>query len=238
MSEAPIGAIFARLTVVGFAGRDRHNHPRWVCKCECGGDLIASAYSIRRGLTKSCGCLKRERTAAMGRANRTHGMRRSPEWDVWSSMRNRCLNPRAQAYALYGGRGIKVCDRWKESFEAFLADMGPRPSPDHSLDRIDNDGDYEPGNCRWACRLTQGNNRRTSRYLTHGGRTQTLMEWSRETGLGYSTIRERLRRGWDVSAALTTPPVDPTSSRRGCRGRLARCQDRPAQHHEQRGHER
>lgn len=129
--------------------------------------------------------------------------RRSPEYMVWGTMIQRCENARNRKYPLYGGRGIRVCDRWRRSFTAFIDDMGKRPSPNHQLDRIDNNGDYCPENCRWAtCRQNLQNTRR-NRMLTHNGETLILSEWSRRTGLAVDCISWRLRHGWSVAKALT-----------------------------------
>jgi hypothetical protein len=118
-------------------------------------------------------------------------------------MRKRCFDPSNKRFAHYGGRGIRVCKRWK-TFEHFFVDMGPRPSPEHSLDRIDNDGHYSPDNCRWATRLEQANNKTATHWISHDGRTQSLASWARETGIGFSTIRYRLNSGWPASRALET----------------------------------
>ena len=120
-------------------------------------------------------------------------------------MNRRCGNPKDAAYRHYGGRGITVCDRWRDSFDAFIADMGKRPSRTHSIDRIDNDRGYSPENCRWATRAQQARNKRSSRYLTVGDRTMVAVDWSRETGLSISTITGRLKRGWSPERAISTP---------------------------------
>lgn len=130
---------------------------------------------------------------------------KSPEYNAWAAMRARCSNPRKDHCGAYLARGIKVCARWAASFQAFLADVGPRPSPQHSLDRIDNDGHYEPGNVRWATRTQQARNRRSSRRLTWRGETLTVAEWAERLGLPYNALGQRLFHGWPVERALSTP---------------------------------
>lgn len=130
---------------------------------------------------------------------------RIPEYTSWSAMLSRCYNPKAPYFPAYGGRGINVCPEWRASYAAFLQDMGRKPSPDHSLDRIDNSKGYEPGNCRWATKSEQSNNRRSSRVITAHGRAQTLVDWSRETGIGPRTIANRLRIGWAAEDAVSAP---------------------------------
>lgn len=162
---------------------------------------MASGSNLRHGHTSSCGC----RRVAAGKRNRIHGRTDTPEFKIWTGVLTRCENPRCEAYPRYGGRGIEVCERW-QTFENFLADMGPRPSADHSIDRIENDGNYEPGNCRWATDAEQNQNTRSNRLLTYAGRTQPLSVWAREFGIRRETVRERLKAGWDVERALTVAP--------------------------------
>ena len=145
-------------------------------------------------------------------------MSTSPECVIWYSMLQRCSDPTHSKYAYYGGRGITVCARWQDSFEAFYADMGPRPSPAHSLDRYpDHDGPYAPENCRWATKHEQMRNMRSNRWLTYNGMTMCLADWARYTEIhgtpiSVQTLRKRLRNGWSVDVALTTHP-DPAYSR-------------------------
>lgn len=130
-----------------------------------------------------------------------HGLTRSPAWNAWNAMRRRCLKPVYENFKHYGGRGITICDRWQE-FSAFLADMGQPPSPAHSLEREDNDGNYEPGNCRWATGKEQCNNRRNNVLLTIGGETKTVAEWADASGIKYATIYMRIKRGRPPEAIL------------------------------------
>lgn len=157
------GQTFGRLTVMAMTRIGRH--AACICACACGRMKSIRWSTIRVGEAKSCGCLASERIAA---ANKSHGecvrdRGISAEWTTWRSMRQRCEDDRHKSYPSYGGRGIVVCDRWKLSFEAFLEDMGRRPSPEHSIDRIDNSRGYEPSNCRWADKSTQARNRRPRR---------------------------------------------------------------------------
>lgn len=154
---------------------------------------MVAGPALRRGLTTSCGCL------------RQHGKSRTPEHAVWAAMIQRCTNPNSAKWKDYGARGISVHPRWRQSFRSFFDDVGSRPSPQHSLDRIDNDGNYEPRNVRWATRKEQARNKRSSRVLTVGGESATLAEWVERTGIGKSTIRERLNRGWSEERAVLTP---------------------------------
>ena len=137
----------------------------------------------------------------------------SPEYRAWSQMKNRCYNPNSNRYRTYGARGIRVCEQWRQSFHQFSSDMGPRP-PLYTLDRIDNDGHYVPGNCRWATRLEQASHKTNSTIIEIDGRRQHLAAWCREFGIRPPTVCVRLRKGWDIKSALMTPSISPKISGR------------------------
>lgn len=194
------GQRFGKLTVIARAPIARRGY--WTCKCDCGETSTAEGTNLRLGKSTSCGCNKAIATAAK---NTTHGQRHTRAYRIWAGMKARCVNPNRISYPNYGGRGVKLCARWEE-FENFLADMG-HPPPKHSIDRIDNEGDYEPGNCRWATKIQQMNNRRDNPLLSHAGFTRTIAEWSRVTGIPRYLIYDRIfNRGWSVANAVTKPP--------------------------------
>lgn len=152
-----IGKRFGRLIVLDDY-KDKKGYRRLSCICDCGNQCIKRYSHVISGSTSSCGCKVFENKASV-----THGLRWSGEYSIWQNMKNRCLNPNVPCFERYGGRGIKVSDRWMHSFQNFYDDMGPRPSPNHSIERINNEGNYEPGNCRWATNLEQSKNKRTTK---------------------------------------------------------------------------
>lgn len=176
---------------------------RWLCRCDCGEVTVKRSQHLRGG-TKSCGCTKGG-PHKHGHARRTVGC--APEYGPWAAMKKRCTNPNAANYYRYGARGVTICDTWMRDFTAFLADMGPRPSLDHSLDRIDNAKGYYPGNCRWATRTEQQRNRRINVYVEAFGKRQILSQWAIETGLSQSTISKRLAAGLPPEEAVSRPPI-------------------------------
>lgn len=202
------GQRFGRLTVVGYAGKNKQRFALWLCQCDCGTKRTVRSSSLRCGFAKSCGCLQKETAAAR---TTTHGLSSRPEFRNWTSMLARCSNP---SNPDYGGRGITVCARWRESFAAFFEDMGPKPDGHRiSIERLNNDGHYEPGNCVWATPKDQTRNSRRNRLLTHDGKTMCVSEWSEETGIPSSVLFSRLYHGWSVERALTEP-VHVTNRRR------------------------
>lgn len=200
------GMQFGRLTAVSVHGQTPAGAAVWLCSCECGGTHLASSQSLTNEKVKSCGCLK----GAQPAHNRTHNMAGSRLYFAWAAMRNRCDNPNVKSFADYGGRGIKVCERWHD-FSAFYADMGERPAG-QTLERINNDGDYEPGNCRWATRREQGSNKRNSRYIEANGESLPLSEWARRLGCSHAAILARIAAGMSEADAVTLPiPARPNS---------------------------
>lgn len=202
------GQRFGKLIAVEPQGSNGGKKILWLCKCDCGSMAIIAGTSLKSGTTKSCGCLVLEQARKMGLSNKTHGYssqgKISKIYHIWNSMIRRCTNPKHKYYSDYGGRGIKVCDRWLK-FENFLEDMGEAP-PGLTLDRIKNKKGYYKENCRWATWRQQQRNRRDNRPITHNGKTQLLIEWAEETGIDRKTIAARIDRyGWSTERALTTP---------------------------------
>ncbi len=190
---------YGRLLVVDLSDKPSKASRYWKCLCDCGRVIDIQGTRLRSGKIMDCGCGKSER---LRKAATVHGLSKSPTWYSWKSMRDRCLNPNVSNYETYGGRGIRVCERWSDSFEAFLQDMGERP-PNTTIDRIDNDGNYEPGNCKWSSNEQQAVNRRTSlEFITYLGETRSLSEWSRILGIDYQKLYRRLKSGWSVERAL------------------------------------
>lgn len=204
-TEQLVGRQFGRLLVIDDKGTC--DARRITCRCECGVVKDYYPQHVRSGRTQSCGCLRRE----LSREQIKHGHARThqltSEYLIWEGMRKRCQSPKCQAYKLYGGRGIFVCERWN-SFENFLADMGRRPSATHTLDRIDNDGPYSPENCRWATRTEQARNRRSTIMIEVFGQRMSVAEAAEMHGIRTKLIHERLSYGWSPERAITTPIAD------------------------------
>lgn len=203
------GMKFGRLTTRRRA--DRKGRVHWDCDCDCGGTSNVGAGMLKSGNTRSCGCLQKEIIARIAR-NQTNGRlthgegsygRRTPEYGAWIGMLQRCYNPRTARYNRYGGRGIVVCEHWREAYENFLADMGRRPAAGYSIDRIDNDGNYEPGNCRWASRVVQVRNSTRCKLVTVNGVSMTPSEWAEHLGCSLPSLWSRAkRRNGDFAAAI------------------------------------
>lgn len=185
-----IGQKYGRLTVTGFVHKGKKWY--WECICECGNSIITQAYLVRNGHTSSCGCLQRERASE---ASLVHGQTNSRLYRIYNGMKNRCYNQKQQSYENYGGRGITICEEWLKSFTAFEEwSLSHGYADDLSIDRIDNNGDYSPKNCRWVTRTEQNENTRRNHLVTIGDRTQPLSAWVRERGLNYHTVSFRIHQ--------------------------------------------
>lgn len=197
------GHRFGKLIVVS---RDllntKSNKSRWVCRCDCGTTVTVIGNSLMSEKSTNCGCVRSQK---LRERNGTHGGSNTKEYNSWTHIKGKCLNPNNRAFHHYGGRGITVCERWLKSFQNFLDDMGKAPSKSHEIDRIDNDGNYEPSNCRWATRQEQCNNKRSNVVVTHNGETKTLAQWSRKLGFNYERVRIRLKNGWPFADAISIP---------------------------------
>lgn len=200
---------FGRLVAQKRVASNDHGQAQWLCVCDCGNTCVALASLLRKkqGGTKSCGCYRQERGVEHGsQIQLRHGHARNGAtsylYRVWDAMKRRCHNPRHANYVDYGARGITVCARWRESFEAFAEDVGARPSPKHSLDRIENDRGYTPGNVRWATAREQNCNRRGNRLVTLEGETKCVTAWCAHLGISVNTVYGRLKRGVPIEDAL------------------------------------
>lgn len=193
-----LGKKFGRLLVVAEAGK-KSDVFYWRCICDCGRTTTSNGSSLRAGRTLSCGCARAD-------GNRRHGLTGTPIYNVWLNMKARCYRKSNEAYKNYGGRGIVVCDRWRNSFEAFFSDMGDVPAKGYEIDRIDNNGNYEPDNCKWATVVEQSKNRRTNIKISFNGKEQCVTDWAREIGIGTCVLHQRLfRYKWSIERALTEP---------------------------------
>lgn len=186
------GKRYGRLTVLKYDG-----NAHWLCRCSCGTIKSIFVSDFTSGRTRSCGCLANENLMFHRVNNRKHGMSKTRVYSIYYGMLHRCYNERLREFKNYGGRGIKVCDRWlgEHGFENFLIDMGDRPSPKHSIDRIDVNGDYCPENCRWVTTKEQANNTRSNAYYTFNGKTQTLKQWCEELNFDYVLAKSRRKSG-------------------------------------------
>ncbi len=171
-------------------------------RCKCGNIYRANFYNVFHLKSKSCGCVKIDNASIL---NKRHGLSKTPEFNIWWLMKDRCKNKSNKDYKNYGGRGISVHPSWICSFQNFINDVGRRTSKKHQLDRIDNNGNYEPGNVRWATQKEQSENKRTNVSLTYNGETKILREWATGLGLSYSALQRRRNMGWSVEEMFTTP---------------------------------
>lgn len=194
-----IGRRYGRLVVTEYVDTTKRRKCRWLCKCDCAAIKIVQGSNLNSGHTQTCGCSWRE---AKIKRNTTHGQSHTPTYRTWAGVIKRCSNPRDKSWSNYGGRGIKVCERWNK-FENFLADMGERPAG-HSIDRIDADGHYESSNCKWSTAKEQSRNRRDRKRYIYNGESLLLAEWSERTGISISSLWSRLKY-MTLAEALTLP---------------------------------
>lgn len=200
------GMRFGRLTCIKPVGRyEKGRSIIWQCKCDCGKTINVIGGSLRSGNTQSCGCLQKEKAAASGRESRKHGMIYSGLYKSWAHMKARCLHKSNKSHKDYGGRGIKVCDEWMEFVPFMEWAMANGYQNGLTIERVDNDGNYEPSNCIWATPIIQANNKRNNRRLTLNGKTMTVSQWASALGINASTLHSRLCSGWGTEKALSTP---------------------------------
>jgi hypothetical protein len=198
------GRRYGRLVVIGDAQPTLAGKRACFVRCDCGNELSVTTSGLATGKTRSCGCLSKEMTLQRSlKHGHAHRGKHHSAYGIWAAMRSRCELTTHHKYPIYGGRGIKVCDRW-QAFENFLADMGERPHGT-SIDRINNDGNYEPTNCRWATNRQQSRNQRVNVMVEMDGQVLCLIEWTEKLGIPYDRTLARIEKGWDPVLALTTP---------------------------------
>jgi hypothetical protein len=201
-----VGKKFNRLLVVKKAGRKNYK-VMWECVCDCGNTTFVNTFYLINSKIRSCGCLHKEQLIER---NTTHNQRHTKLYETWKKMRDRCNRPNATQYKDYGGRGIKVCEEWDKSFQAFYDWSYANGYDDNlTIDRIDNNKGYSPDNCRWATYKEQMRNKRTNHIITYKNQPQCISKWCEELNLSYSAVTGRLRRGWSVEKALSTPTNRP-----------------------------
>lgn len=203
------GQKFGKLTALSLAERSKSGNIRWLCQCDCGKMVVVHGSSLRKGSTKSCGCLQKQRCSEV---NTRHGGSNSRLYNEWASMKARCNNKNNKRYHRYGGRGIIVCEEWSNNFEAFrdwaLSNGYDENAPfgQCTIERIDVNGNYDPANCRWANMKEQQNNKQGNRFITYNGKTQTVKQWAEELGIDYHCLYTRLiEREWPIEKAFTRP---------------------------------
>jgi hypothetical protein len=196
---------FGMLTAINFSHSKigRPSDQFWVFQCDCGKIKVCRLFDVKKGKIQSCGCLHKSQLSQRNKANAKHGFFGTPTYNVWSGIIDRCNNSNSSNYKTYGAKGIKVCERWQNSFESFLEDMGIKPL-DCSIDRINVNGNYEPDNCRWADAKTQARNRTNNVRYEFDSKNLTLSEWSEITGIKSDTLQKRIKKqGWTIEEALT-----------------------------------
>ena len=197
------GQTFGRLIVIKQAKPVKHGqHAMWECLCNCGNASVVDGGNLKKGYTKSCGCLGAEKRKE---SVTTHGLSHTPEYKAWINIIKRCTDKGGIDFELYGGRGIKICDEWRHNFPEFFKHIGKRPSKKYTVERIDNNKGYKPGNVKWATSVEQANNKRSNRLITFEGITMTLAQWGKHSNINYWTLKTRLQRDWPFSRAISEP---------------------------------
>lgn len=193
-----VGKTFYRLSVISEAYNNGNGKSMWLCKCECGNLLTITGSNLMNGTTKSCGCLQKERTS---KSRYIHGCsHKTSEYSSWTNMKTRCYNNKSEDYNDYGGRGIMVCERWKNSFDNFIKDMGEKPSAQHSLDRMNVNGNYEPNNCKWSTDSEQTRNKRSNVWYEHNGMKMILQDWANYLGASQGNLWHCIKlRGYEAA---------------------------------------
>lgn len=202
------GKKFGRLTAIECVGKTKRNEAIWKCACDCGNILNVRSYPLKSGHTKSCGCLKKEEESNRKEHphKKTHGLSGTRIYIIWCNMKSRCYNENNTFYSYYGGRGITVCEEWKNNFEAFYNwAMSNGYKENLEIDKIDNDKGYSPENCRWIDRTSQMNNIRNNKKLVFNGNEATIKDLARKYKIDSGCLRWRIDHGWDLEKALTTP---------------------------------
>lgn len=193
------GEVYGRWTVLERASNDGPHKTQWLCRCSCGIQRVVLTSSLRSGKSQSCGCLNRD--IVVGMRTKHGGCLNDPEYTVWRGMKQRCRDRNQEGYANYGDRGVSVCADWLYDYARFLDDMGPRPGPEYTLERKDNDGPYCKDNCVWATRKQQNRNKRSTIWIVIGGERRCLGEWAEVLHVSYGTLYYRVKRGLDPLAA-------------------------------------
>jgi len=194
-----VGVVQGKLTIKSDAGKNKHGSRLWRCVCECGNEVVKSSNDLHQGLmscSRACGISESNKRRSR------HGMWETKIYRTWTSMKSRCTNPKSTHWARYGGRGITVCQEWADSFEKFYEHVGDPPTDKHTLDRIDNNRGYEPGNVRWATRKEQANNTSFNMWIEYDGKRMTWAQWANYLGIKYNTLMTRVRDKKDLSEIL------------------------------------